>query len=186
MSFLNAIKPLLKGSTEIVVRLSAGPDGIQQIAVTPKLDGMDAETTDVELANLQSLLAMPFVVNCPAEQDADAYFEAAVTAYQADRVPVLSDLEAHRARIAAAAAAAAVRKVEAEKAKADKAKGLKSPKVELAKPTPPAAPDLFAVAASAGTADAASSTTDSATADSSEQVADTDTSTTDSSAEDAA
>jgi len=149
MSFLNALKPLLRGQSAVTLRLSPHADGGFRLLVTPALQGIDADTTDVELAHLQALLAAPFALSFPADADLDQSFAEAVAQFHALREPKLNELDALRARMAAAAADAKKRAEEAKaEAKAKATKGKAAPAKPAAKPqpAPPPTGDMFAAA----------------------------------------
>lgn len=148
MTFLNALKPLLRGQSAVTFRLAPCADGGYRLLVTPTLQGIDPETADVELAHLQALLAAPFALTLSAEADLDQQFADAVTQFQALREPKLNELDALRARMEAAAADAKKRAEEAKaeaKAKAA-AKGRTPPGKVTPKPqpAPPPTGDMFA------------------------------------------
>lgn len=147
MSFLNALKPLLRGQSSVTLRLSPDADGAVRLLVTPALKGIDADTTDVELAHLQALLAAPFALSLPADADLDKSFAEAVTQFHALREPKLNELDALRARMEAAAADAKKRAEDAKaEAKALATKGKPAPAKPAAKPqpAPPPTGDMFA------------------------------------------
>ncbi|UJJ60408.1 hypothetical protein [Rhodanobacter denitrificans] len=152
MSFLNALKPVLRGQSAVTVRLTATEDGGFRLLVTPSLQGIKADTDDVELAHLQALLAAPFTLALPAGADLDQALADAVAQFQALREPKLNELEALRARMAAADADAKKRAEEAKeaaKAKAAKAKTTPTKVAGKPQPAPPPTGDMFGAPADA-------------------------------------
>ncbi|MBN8924169.1 MAG: PRTRC system protein E [Rhodanobacter sp.] len=150
MTFLNALKPLLRGQSAVTLRLSANADGGFRLIVTPALQGIDADTDDVELAHLQALLAAPFTLTLAAEADLDQAFTEAVAQFHALREPKLNELDALRARMEAAAADAKKRADDAKaeaKAKANKGKTTPAKVPAKPQPAPPPTGDMFATLA---------------------------------------
>lgn len=163
MSFLNKLKPILRGQSAVAFRLSVHGDGGFRLLVTPTLQGIDTDTDDVELANLQALLSAPLALTLPADADLDQTFTEAVAQFQVLREPKLNELEALRARMAAADADAKKRAEEAKeeaKAKAAKAKAKTTPTKVASKPqpAPPPTGDMFGTPAEAPQPPAAEAT----------------------------
>lgn len=158
MSILNALKPVLRGQSAVTIRLSLNSDSSYRVLVTPTLQGVDADTENVELANIQALLAAPFALTIPADADLDATVAEAVRQFHALREPKLNELDALRERMAASEADAKKRAEEAkEAAKAKAAKGKPAPAKVAAKPAKPAPPptgDMFGTPAPPPTAGA--------------------------------
>lgn len=152
MSFLNSLKPVLRGQTDITLRVTGGPEGIK-IVVTPRLADIKPETGDAELAHLQALLSLPFAITLAADADLDSELARAVSEYHAIREPKLDALDAFRETVKQAEADAAKRKAEADKAKkaSGKTTTKASPAAKPEKAAPPPVepgPDLFSLAAS--------------------------------------
>ncbi|KZC32589.1 MULTISPECIES: hypothetical protein [unclassified Rhodanobacter] len=181
MTFLNTLKPVLRGQSAVTFRLTATEEGGFRLLVTPSLQGIDADTDDVELAHLQALLAAPFTLALPAGADLDQALADAVAQFQSLREPKLNELDALRARMAAADADAKKRADEAKEAakdaaKAKAAKGKTAPAKVAPKPqpAPPPTGDMFGLPADAPPP-AADSTAAAATLVESEGTDDADT-----------
>jgi hypothetical protein len=154
MSFLNSLKPVLRGQTDITLRVSRDGDGVR-ILVIPRLEGIEPETKNDELGTLQAILSQAFGITLPFDADLDVELARNIDGYHAIRQPKLDALDEFRESVKRADAAAAKRK--AEQIEADKAKKAsgKTPtkaapaaKPEKAAPTVEPVPDLFSLAAS--------------------------------------
>jgi len=93
MTFLNSVRPLLKGSASITITMSAAADNAIALLVTSRLETFDPETVDPARAALQAALALPMRVVIPAGADVDAEFISTITRYDNARAPVVDELQ---------------------------------------------------------------------------------------------
>lgn len=177
MSFLNSLKPLLKGQSEVTLTLKRTDKGYS-LLVIPKLAEMEPETNDEELAHLQAVLALPFFITASEDADLDDQMASAIALFDAERQPELSAIEQYREAKAAAKAEAARVAAEAKSKTKSAQKPAKTTTTTPAKapapaPAAPPAQDLFSAAAG-GAAAAPAPVSDAAEAPSDEESGDTD------------
>jgi PRTRC genetic system protein E len=124
MPFLANLAPLLKGASEVTLKISA-VDGGLSVVVIPRLEEFDPDTTDEGLAVLQAALSKPFHFRVPEGQDPDQLLADALNSIGGARAPVVDEIARYREQMADA-------KTSAQQSSAKKAE--KAPK-----PTPPTA-----------------------------------------------
>ena len=101
--FLSSIQPLLRGSADITLRISAAKGGGMAVLVLPTLEQMEPETGDQVVAQLQQALVRPLSLTIPAGEDPDAALAAILTQVDAARTPLIDQLASYREQVAEAA-----------------------------------------------------------------------------------
>lgn len=93
MSFLNTIRPILRGSDSVTLTITGTPEGSIAVVLTSRITQCDPDTTDASRAALQAALALPLRIVIPACEDADAALQAALQRYEQSRAPVVDALQ---------------------------------------------------------------------------------------------